>query len=286
MTMKKLVINKNKRLIVYIVLIFLCVSFAVGLGLFINNSKSKNILGVWWWNNKLDASYLDFAESNNVTEIYYYSSSFTEKTSEFIKNANNKGMKVFWLTGDCKWINNFSLLEEKVNNFIEYQNVSQYKFDGIHFDIEPHQLSNFETDKINLLTKFVELVYQVKNKYSNIYIEYDIPVWLHDKISFNNQTKPVYEFIIDYSNKITLMSYRDSFQEIYNSIIDELNYAISVNKVINFAVETQDNLEDDITFVEEGEEFMFEQIKQLKNIIPQNYGVAIHHIVSWVDLKK
>ena len=195
-------------------------------------------------------------------------------------------MKVFWLTGDCEWINNFSLLEEKVDNYIEYQNVSQYKFDGIHFDIEPHQLSNFETDKINLLTKFVELVYQVKNKYSNIYIEYDIPVWLHDKISFNNQTKPVYEFIIDYSNKITLMSYRDSFQEIYNSIIDELNYAISVNKVINFAVETQDNLEDDITFVEEGEEFMFEQIKQLKNIIPQNCGVAIHHIVSWVDLKK
>ena len=195
-------------------------------------------------------------------------------------------MKIFWLTSNCKWINNFSLLEEKVNNFIEYQNVSQYKFDGIHFDIEPHQLSNFETDKINLLTKFVELAYQVKNKYSNIYIEYDIPVWMHDKISFNNQTKPVYEFIIDYSNKITLMSYRDSFQEIYNSIIDELNYAISVNKVINFAVETQDNLEDDITFVEEGEEFMFEQIKQLKNIIPQNCGVAIHHIVSWVDLKK
>ena len=52
------------------------------------NNNEKEILGVWWWDNRIDSSYLDFAQENGVTEIYYYVSDFNEKIANFIKEAN------------------------------------------------------------------------------------------------------------------------------------------------------------------------------------------------------
>ena len=242
--------------------------------------------GVWWWNNRLDNSYLDFASDNDINEIYYYTSSFDDKTNNFIKLANSKNIKVFLLTGEYQWIENFTDLENTINKYIEYQNNYPNKFAGIHFDIEPHQFPDFEENKSTRLTQFVEMTVKVKKLYPNIWIEYDIPVWMHDKVTYQNITKKTYEFIIDNSNKVTLMSYRDSCEEIYKSAKDEIEYAVENNKILNLSVETSQNNESFITFYEEGKTYMYNELNKLKKIIPSNFGIAIHHIYTWYNLKQ
>ena len=38
--------------------------------------KKEIPLGIWWWDDTLDDTYLNFARDNNVTEIYYCSDDF------------------------------------------------------------------------------------------------------------------------------------------------------------------------------------------------------------------
>ena len=251
----------------------------------LNNSQSQT-LGVWWWDNRLDTSYLDFAKENGVTEIYYYTSSFNEKTNEFIKQANKRNMKVFWLDGDYRWIETPELLNEDIAKYLKYQETYENKFSGMHLDIEPHQDPNFEAKRETMLYKFITLTYNLKIQYPDIWIEYDIPIWLNDNIEFRRQTKPTYAHIIDNASAVTLMSYRDTSERIYDSAKDEIEYAISVGKKLNLGVETgEQHSETFVSFYEEGKRYMYEEIEKVRQQIPKNFGIAIHHIYDWYNLK-
>ncbi len=249
-------------------------------------TNQENVLGVWWWDNRIDDAYLDYAKQNGVTEIYYYVSTFNDKIAKFIRNANSKNIKVYWLTGKYEWIENYSMLQEKMNDFLLFQEQTNNLFAGVHFDIEPHQHPQFEEKREEILYKFVDLTYKIKNDYQNLYIEYDIPCWLDDIIEYNNQQKPTFEYIFDNANKITLMSYRDNAEDIYDFAKTEIEYAKKVNKQVNLGVETQDVSDDIVTFFEEGKNYMNNELKKLRNLIPQNFGIAIHYIESWYDLKE
>lgn len=243
-------------------------------------------LGVWWWDNRLDSSYLDFSEEQGVNEIYYYSSSFSQKTSDFIKDAGSRGMKVFWLQGKYEWIEDPQSLKDKMSQFLEYQNGNQYKFAGVHLDIEPHQHPQFDERREQLITAFVSLTADMKNTYPDLWIEYDIPFWLEDEITVDGVEKPAYAFIIDNASRVTMMSYRDEWENIYDVAKDEAEYASSVGKTLNFGVETGENEDDIVTFYEEGSAYMYDQLDLLRKNIPDGFGIAIHHIKDWKALKK
>lgn len=250
------------------------------------SEADKRPFGVWWWDNRLDDTYLDFAEENGVNEIYYYTSSFTEKTSDFISKANSKGIKVYWLTGRYQWIEDMSGLTELLDQYSAFQRQGGSTFAGIHFDIEPHQHPQFEERREELLSDFVNLVCDIRDSQPEEFIEYDIPVWLDDKVTLNGATKPVYAHIIDIASRVTLMSYRDSCQSIYDCAEDEIAYAKSVGKRLNLGVETGQSDEGGfITFYEEGAQFMYSQLEELKKLVPADFGTAIHHIKSWRELK-
>lgn len=249
------------------------------------NNNEKEILGVWWWDNRIDNSYLDFAQENGVTEIYYYVSDFNEKIANFIKEANLKNIKVYWLTGKYQWIEDYASLKNKINEFLNFQSTNNNLFAGIHFDIEPHQHPEFDTRREEILFEFIDLTYKIKSDYNNIFIEYDLPCWLDDVIEYNGESKPAFEYVFDNANRITLMSYRDSAEKICNFAKDEIDYATKNNKKLILGVETQDVNDSIVSFFEEGKEFMNQELKLLRKLIPKNFGIAIHHIVSWFDLK-
>ncbi len=277
-----------------LITIIAIVIFVIPLGLFIQKYITKNnigqninqTLGVWWWDNRIDDYYLDFAKQNGVTEIYYYVSNFNDKIANFVKSANQKNIQVYWLAGEYEWIENYSLLETKMNEFLSFQKNYNNLFSGVHFDIEPHQDPDFEKRREEVLYQYINLTYRLKQNYNNIYISYDIPCWLDDVIEFNGQNKRTFEYVFDNSSSVTLMSYRDSAQNIYDFAKDEIEYAKKTNKKINLGVETQDVSDDKVTFFEEGKTYLTQQIKALRTLIPQNYGVAIHYIESWYELKE
>ncbi len=279
-------IVKKILLVIVVIGIFVLSFYCINSFTKQNSTKTNNTqtLGVWWWDNRIDSSYLDFAKQNDVTEIYLYASSFNEKISTIIKNAQTKNIKVYWLAGKYEWIENYSLIETKLKEYLAFQKQYNNLFSGIHFDIEPHQHPEFETKREEILYKFIDLTYNLKQNYSNTYIEYDIPCWLDDIISYNGQNKKTFEYIIDNASAITLMSYRDSAQKIYDFAKDEINYAKSINKKINLGVETQDVDDDNVTFFEEGKTYLKQELNKLRNLIPKNYGIAIHYIESWYNL--
>lgn len=244
------------------------------------SNPEKPALGVWWWDNRLDSAYLDFAASNGITEIYCYYSSFSEKTTKFISAANEKGISVLWLAGKYEWVEDYDSLKEKVLQYLAFQQSSPSKFAGIHLDIEPHQHPEFEQKRQELITKFVELTIDLKNDFPQLRIEYDIPFWLDDEVTAGGVTKPAHQFVIDNSYRVTVMSYRDSAQKILDCAQEEREYAISKGKPINLSVETSDN-EDIVTFYQEGNAYMQDQLSKVRDALPANCGIAIHHIKSW-----
>jgi len=242
--------------------------------------------GVWWWNDELDEeTYLTFAQNNGVNEVYYCNSIFNDKTSNFIKVANQKGMKVYWLAGEYKWLDNSENLISKVNEFVQYQNNFDYDFEGVHLDIEPHQHPDFDSKRNELITKLVAISNELKQTYSSVKFEYDIPFWLDDEISYGGQTKQAFKFMIDYADRIFLMSYRDTAQKIYDVSKDEIEYAKAVDKTLVLGVETKENEIDIVSFFEEGKSVMNEEIKTIQTMLPNNFGICVHHIKSWFDLK-
>lgn len=277
---------KKKILISIVFSVFIIALIGIVAKLYLNSKGSEETFSIWWWDNRIDTTtYLNFAEDNNINEIYYYSSSLDDKTNLFIEQANSKGIDVYWLIGEYEWIEDNSLLDEKFATYIAYQNEYKNKFEGIHIDIEPHQHPEFKLRRQELITKYVELVIALNNKYKDIKLEYDIPFWLDDKVTIDNITKPAYEFVIDNSSKVTVMSYRDSANKIYDVAKEEIEYAKVNNKTLNLSVETSQNKDDIVTFYEEGKDYMMNELSKLRDMIPKNFGIAIHHIKSFYELK-
>lgn len=269
-----------KRFFIFLTLVFvLCFSFGC------NGEKRIQSLGVWWWDTALTIDYLEFAKEEGVTEIYYCDSNFNNETREFIRQANARNIKVYWLAGEYQWLENADALYEKIEKFNQFQDFySKTKFAGIHLDIEPHQHKDFDNRRLELIKNLINLSYNLKNSYPNISFDYDIPFWFDDEISYNEKTLPAYAHIINYSSRTFLMSYRDSAEKIYDVSKDEIEYAKKVNKQIFLGVETYSKEGDNVSFMEEGKIFMKNEIQKLRKMIPSNFGITIHQIKTWKEL--
>lgn len=253
--------------------------------------SSFSSVGVWWWDETLDNNYLKFAKNNNVTEIYYAATSFNDNTADFIKRANKYNIQVYFLTGDYKWLTNPDNLHNIINSYLEYQQrFSDCCFAGIHLDIEPHQSSDFETNRVGMLTALVSLANILHETYPSITFDYDIPFWFDDELTISGKsgelvTLPAYAHMINIADRIFVMSYRDSADEIYDIAKEELNFAKSINKSLILGVETSD-VGDNTSFFEEGKKYMHNELESLQKKLELGVGISFHHIGSWKRLSK
>ena len=268
-----------KKLLCLILIIVLSPIFYIGC-----SKDIDRVFAVWWWNDELDFSYIDFAKENNINEIYLCSSKFNQETNSFIQYAQKKDISVYYLAGDSKYLDDRTNLDKKIQDYINYQTNFSNKFCGIHLDIEPQQHSNFKTNRVELITNLIELVYENSINYPDIEFNYDISFWLDDEITFNDSTKPAYQHIIDYSDRITIMSYRDNFEDILKVAQEEIAYAKQLKKQINLGVETNSSEGDKVSFLEEGKTYMNNQLSLLRQNTSKDIGVCIHHIKTWFDL--
>lgn len=253
-----------------------------------NNPQNKDIMGAWWWNDKLDSDlYLNFAVENGINEIYYCSSEFGEETSKFIASANKLGIDVFWLQGEYEWLDDATPILNKIEKYQKYQNdYPSSKFSGIHLDIEPHQNPDFKNNRESLILKLIELADLLNETYVDISFDYDIPFWFDDEITYNNVTHQAYKHIIDIADRVFVMSYRDTADSIINVASDELKYAQSIGKQIILSVECSSDEGDNVSFAEEGRTVLKDELSKIKQGLNDKVGVSIHHIKSFYDMKK
>ena len=276
--------NFFKSFIITVLISFTTTAFCACGGNIAPRLDIQNTLGVWWWDNRLDSSYLEFAVNNGVDEIYYYTSTFSENNRSFIQSANGYDVSVYWLTGEYTWIENPQDFYSELEKYISFQENSESTFSGVHLDVEPHQHPNFEERREEFIGSYISFIYNVTTSFPNISFDLDIPFWLDDIITFNGQTKEAYKFLIDYADRTFIMSYRDSAERIFDVAREELEYSSSVNKPIFLGVETGVE-EDVVTFNQESKSYMYSELNKLSSLSNLNFGVSIHHIKTWSELK-
>lgn len=245
-------------------------------------------VGVWLWDNNADDKYLTFASENNVKEIYYCDSSFSDSTVNFITKANALGIKVYFLAGEYQWVEDCSNLKTHIANYINFNTQNpNASFAGIHLDVEPHQYPDFNDNKSYYLEKYIDFVYYITTTYSSISFDFDIPTWFNTVITFDNNIKEVvqeaFKFVFDYADRVFVMSYRDSAENMISFAEDEIDYAKLIHKKIYLCAETGNEV-DKVTFMQESKEYMYSELNKLSDLLDQEYGIAIHNLKTWYDM--
>lgn len=253
---------------------------------FSSPAKTNTSLGTWWWDKNLNMDeYITFASQNKVTEIYYCNYDLDENFVNLAEKAIKKNIKTYLLAGEKEWLLDRTGLDTLVEKYVQFQNNHNNILAGIHLDIEPHQFDDFETNRANYLLKLVELIKTNKTTYPNICFDYDIPFWLNDQITFDGKTKDAYKFVLDYANRTFVMSYRDTADEMIEVAKEEIAYAKQNKKTMFLCAETYSTEGDNVSYFEEGKEYMMTELDKVRKEIPNNFGIAIHNIQTWKSLK-
>lgn len=253
----------------------------------------------WFWDTTMikdsTEDILSFANANGVTTFYLQMNRDVrpEYYKNFIRQATAQQIQVHVLGGSPSW----SLESERnrLESFLdwtrEYQAAAtpEERFTGIHIDVEPHVLKEWQTNRSSVIQQWQNSVGFLADgaKELNLPITADIPFWLHT-YNLPDNSMTMSSWIISTVDAVAIMAYRDQAANIYNLALPEMNEATALGKQALIAIETKASNEGDfITFFEEGSDFMNEQLARVDTMASKNAsfnGFAIHEYRSWKAL--
>ncbi|WP_349408296.1 hypothetical protein [Pseudalkalibacillus sp. SCS-8] len=253
---------------------------------------------------------LSFSKRKKINVIYLYTGEelLKEQTKHyqtFIKAASESEIQVYALVGSPEWakIENHSEATDQLSNVFTYNENSaeDEKFSGIQFDIEPYLLDEWEKEPKRVMNEYVRGLHVWKEEmrsYSDVK-DFEwmvaIPFWFDHKeyeLTYKDVGKPLAEHIMDIVGSVVMMAYRD-FAEGSDSIIrhvqHEVDYATEHDYKVIIGVETKElKSEEKVTFFQEGETYMIEQLQVVENHFKGQkgyHGQAIHDYESYRKLK-
>lgn len=267
----------------------------------IHGKLDRPVRATWVWDTTQIRSntqdLLHFAAENDVNTIYLQINRDIKipEYKSFIRLARAQNIAVDIMDGRSAW--GLTESRNQIVSFMDWieayqaQALSQEKFAGIHLDIEPHVHPQWKTNQAGVITQWQGNVNYIVERAAamKMPVGADLPFWL-DNYKIPGSTMAVSSWMIRKFDSITIMAYRDTAAAIYNVAKDELIDAASVGKTISIAVETKQSKEGNfITFYEEGEAYMEEQLKlveKMASVHPSFNGFSIHEYTSWKTLKK
>lgn len=262
----------------------------------------QEVRATWLWNPWMivsdEVGTIDFIESKKVNKVYVQIDSDIPKDvyRSFIEKASEKGISIYALDGSAEWVapKGYTSQNKLMTWLANYQNSSNanQQFSGVHLDIEPYLYSGWVSNQAATVKSYQSLLSRAKNSTDtlNIPLEADIPFWF-DEISYKNSYGKgiLAEWVIAKTNSVTIMAYRDSAPMIIDIVKNEIALAAKYGKSIVIGVETGETNEGDmITFYEEGESYMNQQLTVVKEYyagVSGFNGTAIHHVGSWMTMK-
>ena len=268
-------------------------------------------LGTWWWSfasdsPELRAKRLRWLASNHVTEIYLCcptlvwgnAEAATEILRAFIAEAGRRGIRVALLDGDVSWIQSGNTgFDRTLQAFVRYQAgvEPEERFYGLHLDIEPHQEDGYGSHEADALKRYWALVSETiapQVRATGYKLEFDTPFWWDEKtVVVGKKRKTLAELVSTVADTVTLMSYRDTAQAIYHCGAAEVPMSLASGNKLVFGVETYSLEGDFVSFMEESQQVMFEELEKLRGILRENhptgtFGIAIHDVGHWESLKR
>ena len=265
------------------------------------SSDAPDTRATWLWNPWMfvedEAAVLAFLETKDVNKVYVQIDRDIPKNTyrSFVTQAHARGIAVFALDGAPSWVapKGFTNQNQLMNWLGNYQNgsLAQARFDGIHLDVEPYLYSGWNSNRAATVKSYQSLLQRAATSSAqlNLPLEADMPFWF-DEIPYKNTFGKglLAEWVIANTDGVTLMAYRDSAPMIIEIVKNEIAMAERYGKKIVVGVETGTTDEGSIiTFAEEGEAYMNQQLDKVENHYsssPAYEGAAIHHVGSWMTM--
>ncbi len=152
------------------------------------------------------------------------------ETRAFLREAHKHGLKLHALSGDPSHVlpAKYDRVVARVDATVNFNEAGagEERFDGIHFDIEPHGLPAWKTasqeEKCALLTQLVEVnalaVERLKKRAPAMQYGADVTFWFDKEkpdgspaypVTFHGKTKDATKHLLDLGDNVGIMSYRD-----------------------------------------------------------------------------
>lgn len=202
---------------------------------------------VYIWSDKNLSSIDKIIESRNIDSVFYSAYNTETLNSNIFKNLN-----LFVMAST----NEFSLDPFLAIEYILSisKNADNDALKGFHFDVEPHALPQWNSERENVIHSYCEMI---ENSYSLCEkLGFEFGVSISDWFSI---IPGLSEFVINNTDHISIMSYR-SAEQVVEFVRPQMNYS---NKKIYVAVDNI-SLSEKVNF-ELNKNYTFE-------------GVAFHHL--------
>jgi hypothetical protein len=268
-------------------------------------SADKAQKSTWIWDSKLIETdgdrILEFAANQKLTAIYLrYEKTYPTQDvyRNFIRRANDLGIKVEALAGQSDWIydNNHIYIRQWIAAVTQY-NASVgalERFQGFHFDIEPYTLGMWKTNQTWVLEQWMATIRfiesEVKSSDRSMKMAFDIPFWINS-LTVPGSSYSFSAWLLEKADSVVIMAYRNKALG-GNGIIARAKAIIleaaTLKKQAVIAVDTLPSIEADYTtFYKSNSSLMESELKQVKeslSLYPSYIGIAVHDYVRWIEL--
>ncbi|GAB6989992.1 hypothetical protein [Paenibacillus pini] len=268
-----------------------------------SSPSQQPVKATWVWQTELiedgGEQLLHFATEQRVNLIYVQINRDLpyEAYEPFIKNAHAAGVAVHALGGDPGWA--LKVHRERllglVNWVQNYNNsaASKSKFDGIHLDIEPYVLDQWEEDPNRILSSWIDNMqaYLSAASSSGLELGIDLPFWFDSYKMPDNPDIKLNEWFMKSFDRVTIMAYRNTIDSEHGIVYlakDELELADRLGKQILIAVNTKEMPgQSHTSFYGKDRQQLSTSLEQLSDLL-HSYssfgGVAIHDFRHWENM--
>ncbi|XID90349.1 hypothetical protein ACF3MZ_17555 [Paenibacillaceae bacterium WGS1546] len=261
------------------------------------------VLATWVWDTTTlmedKSEMLAFAQDQGVNVIFLYvdrKSRDFEPYRAFVEEAHGLGIEVEALGGDPAW--GLTDYRQEIEAFIEW--IDDYHeavgeraaFDGIHVDIEPYLLKEWEQDRDQVVRQWMDnaayLVGRVQQQDVALRVSADLPFWIHQIPARPDESLGAW--MIERFDRVVLMNYRN-FAIGDNGIVEHalpmIREGTKAGKPVIVGLETGPTDEGEhVTFHGKGTSSLQRQMR-LSHIFMRWHtgyeGFSIHHYQSWKE---
>ncbi len=250
------------------------------------NAQRRQELLTFAANRELNAFYIDAR-----TPVLHHQPAL----AEFIRMAKARGISVDLVFGKPEWAlyQNHHEVLTLVDQAVEFtRRYPDARPSAVHFDIEAHLIHQWRGDRNSVANQLIDLYQEADRRLADVSMPLvvDMPVW-YDIYTLPRygQSRPMHEWIIDATDGVALMDYRDSEARIIADADAELRYANATGKFMIVGVETMCIEPESITFCQEGDNYMQHVLRNVNTRLRGQYsayrGVAIHHYEDYRRLR-
>jgi hypothetical protein len=252
-----------------------------------------------------------FAKSQRITKVYLYADAFNGRNllteepwrwHDLLRRLHREGLRAEALLGSA-YLHTEHYVEperrdaaldmfRRIHRFNAATDSAEERFDGIHYDIEPHLLPQWEDQRDLLLMGYLDLGRAIvdlrRDVGQDLPITPDIPFWLDTVVlEWEGATRSVAEHVIRLFETVALMDYRN-FARGSDGIIAhatlEMDIAARLGRRVVIGLEIAEGEPKKISFASLTPADLARELAATESAFQDSSafgGFAIHHFSAW-----